>query len=318
MNEKNNIAPINEELNVVKYETENIKNLIYTIRGKQVMIDSDVAMLYHYETKNINKAMKRNVDRFPEDFCFQLTMTELKEMWFQNGTTFEKENIKYRSEKYLPYVYTEQGISMLAGILKNEIAVQVSISIMRAFVEMRKFIASNGRVFERLINVEYKLLEQNKMLTDHEKKFEKVFDELQKNEETEFKQQIFFNGQIYDAYSLIIDIIKTAKEKIVIIDNYVDDSILKMLAKKNKNVEVIILTSQNCNLTKLDVKKFNEQYPTLKMVKTDKFHDRFIIIDNKELYHCGASLKDLGKKCFGINKIEEKDFIENINKIINF
>ena len=148
MNEENNIAPINEELNVVKYETKNIKNLIYTIRGKQVMLDSDVAMLYHYETKNVNKAMKRNIDRFPVDFCFQLTVKEIKEMWFQNGTTYEKENIKYRSEKYLPYVYTEQGISMLAGVLKNEIAVQVSINIMRAFVEMRKFIASNGQIYD--------------------------------------------------------------------------------------------------------------------------------------------------------------------------
>ena len=291
MNEKNNIAPINEELNVVKYETENIKNLIYTIRGKQVMIDSDVAMLYHYETKNVNKAMKRNVDRFPEDFCFQLTMTELKEMWFQNGTTFEKENIKYRSEKYLPYVYTEQGISMLAGILKNEIAVQVSISIMRAFVEMRKFIASNGQVFERLINVEYKMLE-------HDKKFDEVFNELQKNKETEFKQQIFFNGQIYDAYSLIIDIIKTAQEKILIIDNYVDDTILKMLAKKNKNVEAVILTSEKSNISKLDIQKFNKQYPTLKLAVTNKFHDRFIVIDNKELYHCRCLAKRFRKEMF--------------------
>lgn len=307
MNEKNNIAPINEELNVVKYETENIKNLIYTIRGKQVMIDSDVAMLYHYETKNVNKAMKRNVDRFPEDFCFQLTMTELKEMWFQNGTTFEKENIKYRSEKYLPYVYTEQGISMLAGILRNEIAVQVSISIMRAFVEMRKFIASNGQVFERLINVEYKMLE-------HDKKFDEVFNELQKNKETEFKQQIFFNGQIYDAYSLIIDIIKTAQEKILIIDNYVDDSILKMLAKKNKNVEAVILTSEKSNISKLDIQKFNKEYPILKLAYTNKFHDRFIVIDNKELYHCGASLKDLGKKCFAINKMEDMEYVEKITK----
>lgn len=200
---------------------------------------------------------------------------------------------------------------MLATIIRTEVAVDVSIKIMDAFVEMRKFISLNGQVFERLTNVEYKLLE-------HDNKFNQVFNELQNNKEQEFKQKIFFQGQIYDAYELIIDIIKIAKTKIVIIDNYIDDTILKMLQKKNKNVEVIILTSQNCNLTKLDVKKFNEQYPTLKMVKTDKFHDRFIIIDNKELYHCGASLKDLGKKCFGINKIEEKDFIENINKIINF
>ena len=211
----------------------------------------------------------------------------------------------------LPYAFTEQGVAMLSTIIRTDVAVDVSIKIMDAFVEMRKFISLNGQVFERLTNVEYKLLE-------HDNKFNQVFNELQNNKEQEFKQKIFFKGQIYDAYELIIDIIKTAKTKILIIDNYIDDTILKMLQKKSKNVEVIILTSQNCNLTKLDVKKFNEQYPTLKIAKTDRFHDRFIVIDNKELYHCGASLKDLGKKCFGINKIQGIDFIENINKIINF
>lgn len=281
--ENSSITPINEELNVVTYEVENIRNLIYTIRGKQVILDSDVAMLYNYETKNINKAMKRNINRFPRDFCFQLTKEELSTMWFQNGTTYEN-NIKYRSEKYLPYVYTEQGISMLAGILKNEIAVQVSINIMRAFAEMRKFIVNNGQVFERLTKVEYKLLE-------YDKKFNMVFDELQKDEETEFKQKVFFKGQIYDAYSVIIDIIKSAETKILIIDNYVDDSILKMLSKKNENVEVAILTSQNCNLNKLDISKFNKQYPSLKLSYTNKFHDRFIVIDNKELYHIRCIIK---------------------------
>ena len=211
----------------------------------------------------------------------------------------------------LPYAFTEQGVAMLATIIRTDVAVDISIKIMDAFVEMRKFISLNGQIFERLTNVEYKLLE-------HDNKFNQVFNELQNNKEQEFKQKIFFKGQIYDAYELIIDIIKIAKIKIVIIDNYIDDTILKMLQKKNKNVEVVILTSQNCKLTKLDVKKFNEQYPTLKIANTDKFHDRFIIIDNKELYHCGASLKDLGKKCFGITKIEGMDFIENINKIINF
>lgn len=285
--------------------SEEIKNLIYTIRGKQVMLDSDVAMLYHYETKNVNKAMKRNIERFPEDFCFQLTKEELKNMWFQIGTTSENNNFKYRSEKYLPYVYTEQGISMLAGILKNDIAIQVSISIIRAFIEMRKFISSNAQIFERLTSVEYKLLE-------HDKKFDKVFNELQKDEN--FKQKIFFQGQIYDAYSLVIDIIKRAKNKIMIIDNYIDDTLLKILVKKNKNVEVLILTSKNSNISKLDIQKFNREYPILKVAKTDKFHDRFIVIDNKELYHCGASIKDLGKKCFGINKIED---IEIINEFVN-
>ena len=278
MKQEQDIATINEQLDIVKYETEDIKNLIYTIRGKQVMLDSDVAMLYKYTTKNINKAMKRNIDRFPEDFCFQLTELEIENLRFHFGTSsLEKEN--YGGRRYLPYVYTEQGISMLAGVLKNEIAVQVSINIMRAFVEMRKFIATNGQVFQRLTNVEYKLLE-------HDKKFDQVFNELQKDKETEFKQKIFFDGQIYDAYSLIIDIIKTAKNKILIIDNYIDDSILKMLQKKNKDVEVVILTSQNSDLTKLDIQKFNKQYPTLKIARINKFHDRFIVIDNKELYHC--------------------------------
>ena len=290
------------ELKIIN--TEEIKNLIYTIRGKEVMLDSDVAMLYHYETKNVNKAMKRNIERFPEDFCFQLTDDEFKNLRFQFGTLDKKVNNGKVTRKYLPYVYTEQGISMLAGVLKNDIAIQVSISIIRAFIEMRKFISSNSQIFERLTNVEYKLLE-------HDRKFDEIFDNLLKKEE--FKQKIFFEGQIYDAYSLVIDIIKRAKNKIIIIDNYIDDSILKILVKKNKNVEVVILTSKNSNISKLDIQKFNKEYPILKVAKTDKFHDRFIIIDNKELYHCGASIKDLGKKCFGINKIDD---IEIINKFI--
>lgn len=207
--------------------------------------------------------------------------------------------------KYPPYVFTEQGIAMLSGLLKNEIAIQVSINIMNAFVEMRKFISLNGQVLERLTNVEYEILE-------HNKKFDIVFDELQKDRKEEFNQKVFFDGQIYDAYSLIIDIIKSAKLKILIIDNYIDDTILKMLAKKNKTVEVIILTSQNCDISKLDIGKFNKQYPTLKVARTNKYHDRFIIIDDIELYHCGASLKDLGKKCFAINKMESRDFIERM------
>ena len=155
-------------------------------------------------------------------------------------------------------------------------------------------------------------------MLEHDKKFDEVFNELQKYEEVEFKQKIFFEGQIYDAYSLIIDIIKTAKNKILIIDNYVDESILKMLAKKNKNVEVVILTSQNNNLTKLDINKFNKQYPTLKVAQSNKFHDRFIIIDNKELYHCGASLKDLGKKCFAISKIIDEEYIGKMNDRVEY
>ncbi len=190
---------------------------------------------------------------------------------------------------------------MLAGVLKNKIAVKVSINIIKSFIEMRKFISTNGQVFERLTNVEYKLLE-------HDKKFDEVFNQLQHEEN--IKQKIFFEGQIYDAYSLIIDIIKKANRKILIIDNYVDESVLKMLTKKNKMVEIIIITSNKSTIENIDIQKFNKEYPTLKITKTNKFHDRFIVIDNKEMYHLGASIKDLGKKCFGINKIEDMKIIE--------
>lgn len=307
MNEKNNIAPINEELNVVNNETENIKNLIYNIRGKQVMLDSDVAMLYHYPTKRINETVNRNKKRFPENFCFQLTELDIENMRSQIATASKILENKFRNKKYLPYAFTEQGIAMLSGLLKNDIAIQVSINIMNAFVEMRKFILLNGEVFQEINTIKGKLLE-------YDKKFDVVFNELQNNKEKEFKQKIFFGGQIYDAYSLIIDIIKKAKNKILIIDNYIDDNILKMLSKKNKNVEVAILTSQNCNITKLDIQKFNKQYSNLKLAYTNKFHDRFIVIDNKELYHCGASLKDLGKKCFAISRMEDMEYIDKISK----
>ena len=297
--EQNKVAIQNE------LSSEDIKNLIYTIRGKQVMLDSDVAKLYNYTTKNINKAVKRNIDRFPEDFCFQLTEVEFQNLRFQFGTLNRKVNNGDVTRKYLPYVFTEQGISMLSGVLKNEIAIKVSVNIMRAFVEMRKFLMCNAHIFERLTNIEYKLLE-------YDKNFDKVFNELQQEEN--IKQQIFFDGQIYDAYSIIIDIIKKANNKILIIDNYIDDSILKMLSKKKSSVEVVILTSHKSNIDNLDIKKFNKEYPILKVSKTNKFHDRFIVIDNQEMYHLGASIKDLGKKCFGINKIEDVEIIE---KFIN-
>ena len=304
--ENNNIVPKNEELNVVKYEIENIKNLIYTIRGKQVMLDSDVAKLYNCETKYVNRVVKRNIERFPEEFCFQLEQKEFQNLRCQFVTSsFEKQN--YGGRRYMPYVFTEQGIAMLSALLKSDIAVSVSIQIMKAFIEMRNFLFYNGQVFQEINTMKSKLLE-------HDEKFDIVFDELQNKKEGEFNQKIFFDGQIYDSYSLIIDIIKTTKNKILIIDNYIDDSILKMLAKKNKDVEAVLLTSQNSNISRLDINKFNKQYPSLKIAYTNKFHDRFIIIDNKELYHCGASLKDLGKKCFAINKMNDVNFIKNVEK----
>jgi len=286
-----------------KLAIEDIKNLIYTIRGKQVMIDSDVANIYHCETKYVNRVVKRNIERFPEEFCFQLNEDEFEVLRCQFVTL--NQNGRGQHRKYLPYVFTDQGIAMLSALLKSDVAVSVSVNIMKAFIEMRKFLMINGQVFERLTSVEHKLLE-------HDKKIDKVFNRLQLEEN--IKQRIFFDGQIYDAYSLIIDIIKKANRKILIIDNYIDDSVLKMLTKKKNNVEVIILTSDKNNIQQIDIQKFNKEYPILKVAKTNKFHDRFIAIDNKEMYHLGASIKDLGKKCFGINKIED---IEIIEKIIN-
>ena len=293
--EENKLATRNE------LAIEDIKNLIYMIRGKQVMIDNDVANIYHCETKYLNRVVKRNIERFPEEFCFQLTEDEFEVLRCQFVTL--NKNGRGQHRKYLPYVFTEHGIAMLSALLKSDVAVRVSINIMKAFIEMRKFLMINGQIFERLSSVENKLLE-------HDKKIDKVFNSLQLEEN--IKQRIFFDGQIYDAYSLIIDIIKKAKKKILIIDNYIDDSVLKMLTKKNNNVEVVILTSDKSNIQKIDIQKFNKEYPLLKIGKTNKFHDRFIIIDNKEMYHLGASIKDLGKKCFGINKIEDLDIIKKI------
>ena len=283
---------------------EEIKNLIYTIRGKQVMLDSDVSRLFKYQTKDLNRNVRNNIERFPGYYCFKLTNEEYKYLRCKIFTL--NENGRGQHRKYLPYVFTEYGITMLAGLLKSEVAVNVSIKIVNSFIEMRKFLSANGQVFERLTNMEYKLLE-------HDKKFDIIFNQLQHEEN--IKQRIFFQGQIYDAYSLIVDIIKKASKKILIIDNYVDDSVLKMLAKKKNNVEVVILTSNKSNIQNIDIQKFNKEYPILKIAKTNRFHNRFIVLDNEEMYHLGASIKDLGNKCFGINKIEDKEIVGKIIKL---
>ena len=296
---------MNENIKLI--EAEEIQNLIYTIRGKQVMLDSDVAMLYHYETKRINEIVKRNQERFPENFYFQLTETEVENLRSQFATS-SLDKVNYGGRRYLPYVYTEQGIAMLSGLLKNNIAIQVSINIINAFVNMRHFLKDNGKLLQRVSKLEYQQIENNR-------RFDIVFDQLQKKQIEE--QKIFFQGQIWDSYSLIIDLIQKANKKIVIIDNYVDKTILDMLTKKKEKTEIVIITStNNKKIHNIDIKKFNIQYPTLKLARKDLFHDRFIIIDNQELYHCGASIKDLGKKCFGINKIEDKKYLEEIVKII--
>ena len=316
MKNEKDIAPINEDLNEEIYEVEQIKQKIYFIRGKQVMLDSDVAEMYHVETKYVNRVVKRNTERFPEEFCFQLQEKEYNSLRCQFVTLKNYRRGEHR--KYIPYVFTEQGVAMLSALLKSDIAVQTSINIMKAFIEMRKIINSNQLLLNKINNIElnqheYQIITNNKF-KEHDTKFETIFNEFEKNNKEEFKQQIFFEGQIYDAYNLIIKIIKQAEKKITIIDNYIDDSILEMLTKKKKNVEVVILTSYHSNLSRLDTQKFNREYPRIKVIKTDKFHDRFIIIDNKEIYHNGASLKDLGNKCFAITKMEDKSIIEKIEE----
>ena len=286
---------------------KDIKDMIYEIRGKQVMLDSDLARLYGYSngTKAFNQAVNRNIERFPERFRFQLTKEEYDEILRSQFVTLEPG----RYSKYLPYVFTEQGVAMLSAVLKTQKSVDVSIKIMDAFVGMRKFINDNKDLFTRVISIENNV----QILTDkqhhNEEKFEIIFNEL--DDKQELKEKLFYDGQIYDAYSLLINIIRKAKEKIIIIDNYIDKTILDILIYKNENVKVEIWTKNiKCDL---DIKKFNLQYPNVTIKKVNNFHDRFIIIDNEGLYHVGASLKDLGKKCFAVNKMDK----EFICKIIN-
>ena len=276
-------------------EELNIENIIYEIRGKQVMLDSDLAKLYECKngTKDINKAVKRNIERFPNNFYFQITEEEMKKLWFQSGTA----NKMIRS---LPYVFTEQGIAMLSSVLHTQIAISQSIRIMDTFVKMRKIISSN-LIEQKYINE--LVIKDNERINLLEESFSKL-------EEKEKINHIFYEGQIYDAYSLLIDIFKEAKKEIIIIDNYADKSILDMIT--NLNVKVTIVTRKFNLLKDIDIKKYNNQYHNLKVIYSDKFHDRFIIIDRTDLYHSGASYKDLGNKCFGINKIKDDEYLENI------
>ena len=294
-----------EDKNHVIVDNKDIKNMIYTFRNQQVMVDSDLARLYKVTTGNLNKAVKRNLSRFPEHFCFQLTEHEYKNLRFQNGSSSSNNN--YGGRRYMPYVFTEQGIAMLSAVLKSDIAVEVSVKIMNSFVEMRRFLLSNQELFSRLDRIEIKQLETDR-------KFEEVFNYIAAN--TEVKQNIFFNGQIYDAFSFIVGLIRKAKKKIILIDNYVDVYTLNILCKKNQGVDVVIATAGKGSLSAKDITKFNAQYPKLSVKTTKDFHDRFLILDKIEVYHIGASIKDTGKKSFGITKIEDKDLINGIvNKV---
>lgn len=299
------------ELNIDTTEVT-IKNLIYVIRGQQVLLDSDLAMLYQVETKNLNKAVKRNANRFPEDFCFQLSEEEYDSLRFQFGTSKEIEPGK-GGRRYLPYAFTEQGISMLSAVLRSEIAVKVSVRIMRTFVEMRRFMTNNSLVLSRINELEVKQLSYQKETDD---KFEQVFHYISEHEEV--SQKIFFEGQIYDAFSLLTELVSKAEKEITLIDNYVDVGTLNILAKKQEIVKVQIYTMKRTKLSQADINNFNQQYPALSVDYTGEFHDRFLIIDGTLAYHVGASLKDAGKKCFAINRIEDRanifDILSRIKK----
>ncbi len=254
-----------------------IKSLIYVVRGQQVMLDSDLAELYQVETKRINEGVKRNQQRFPETFCFQLSEEECDALRSQFATSKEK-----GGRRYLPYVFTEQGIAMLSAVLRSDVAIQVSIRIMNTFVEMRRFMASNSLVLSRISEMEVKQLLYQR---DTDEKFDKVFQYISEHEEV--SQKIFFEGQIYDAFSLLTDLVSKAEKELILIDNYVDIGTLNILAKKQEKVTVRVYTVKKTKLSAEDVSNFNKQYPALEVHYTGEFHDRFLIVDGILAYHIG-------------------------------
>jgi hypothetical protein len=280
-----------------------MKEIIHTVRGLQVILDSDLARLYGVSVKRLNEQVRRNAERFPDNFMFQLTESELKNLRFQSGTLknekslrsqFATSRLDHGGRRYLPYAFTEQGVAMLSGVLRSKIAIQVSIQIMEAFVSMRKFISNNAEIFMQLDSVQRKLIE-------HDQKFEEVFKAIESDIKP--KKGIFFNGQVFDAYTFVSDLIRSAKKKIILIDNYVDDTVLTLFSKGN--VKVTIYTKNISKQLKLDVEKFNSQYKPIEIKEFTDSHDRFMVIDDI-VYHFGASLKDLGKKWFAFSKFDEE------------
>ena len=287
-------------LDIQEKENSEIINIIYEIRGQQVMLDSDLSKLYQCTngTKTINQAVKRHIERFPNDFYFQLTKDEFDNLKSQIGTS----SSTYGGIRKLPYAFTEQGVAMLATVLRTTIASEMSVRIMRAFVSMRQYISSNLLEQKYINNQVMKNTEDIKLLQESFKQFDK-------------KKEIndmFYEGQFYDAYSLLIDILNAATKNIIIIDNYIDKKFLDICSKIKVNI--IIYTKE---IDKIDLEKYNKQYNNIKVRLSNKYHDRFIILDNKTLYHCGASFKDLGKKCFCISKIENDNVLKELLKIVN-
>jgi flagellar capping protein FliD len=273
-----------------------IKSKIYTIRDKQVMLDRDLAELYGVETKVFNQAVKRNSKRFPADFMFQLTKEEL-ENWRSQFVTSNSDKMGLRRA---PYAFTEQGVSMLSAILKSDTAIEISVEIVRTFVAMRKLLNTNHFFSEQLKNIEKRQLAYE---IKSDEKFDEIFKALESGEQVQ-TQGIFFNGQIFDAHTFVSDLIRKATKSIIVIDNYIDDSTLTLLSK-NQNVDITLYTHTVTKALKQDIEKYNKQYRKLDVKTNKNFHDRFLIIDEQEVYHIGASLKDLGKKVFGFSKIQD-------------
>ena len=291
-----------------------IEKMIFTIRGVQVMLDSDLAMLYGVETRALNQAVKRNISRFPEDFMFQLTMEEANASRSQfvtlniNPTSSKSQNVTLNTTrgqniKYRPYVFTENGVAMLSSVLRSQTAIEVNIRIMRAFTSMRHFLASNAQVFQRLEVIEHHQLELAAHQADTDHRIEEVFQLLESGQQP--AQGIFFDGQIFDAYTFVSDLIRSAKKSIVLFDNYVDDTVLAMLDKRGEKVSATIYTQKVKQQLSLDLEKHNAQYQPIEVKQFDKVHDRFLCIDNT-VYHIGASMKDLGRKWFAFSKMEMK------------
>ena len=283
-----------------------IKPMIRVVRGQQVMIDRDLALLYGVETKRLNEQVKRNIERFPDDFMFQLSKEDVEILKSQNATS------SWGGDRRLPYAFTEQGIAMLSSVLKSQTAVDVNIRIMRAFVSMRRFIATNAQLFQRLETIEYHQLEMKQHQESTDKRIEEVFKRLDANIPP--SQGIFYDGQVFDAYRFVSDLIRKAKHSIVLIDNYVDDTVLALLDKRQNGVMATIYTQRISSRFQLDVDRHNVQYPPIEIMQFNKAHDRFLLIDD-EVYHIGASIKDLGKKWFGFTLMRDISANELITKI---
>jgi hypothetical protein len=278
---------------------EEIQSRIHTVRAVQVMLDKDLAVFYGVKPIRLREQVKRNIKRFPVDFMFQLTEEEAELMVSQNAIPSRQS-----LGGSMPYVFTEQGVAAVSAVLTSERAIAVNIQIMRAFVAMRRFIASNAEVFQRLDAVERKQIE-DKTETDH--KFEQIFNAIEERS-VKPKQGIFFDGQIFDAHQFVSDLIRTARKSIIVIDNYIDDTVLTLLSKADKKVQITILTRTISKQLTLDVEKYNEQYPAITIKEFHNSHDRFFIIDDKTVYHFGASLKDLGKKWFAFSRFDKDAF----------